>query len=457
MKYLYLFILFPISIYASENIVQTNLDANNASNKNRITLENDFTQTQKDFNSLKGIAEEIKNQNKQLLSKLISKELVINDLSKKLDGLNLRNKQLASEINTQQNSINKITQLIEESNFFKDFIYPIFLSIIAAIIFWFAFVYLPERSRHKKIRIKVDLNLYQIYLDIFYILDLVMSPNTYSPSYYQDKIKGNKLDKNDIELGLQNKCLNEQYMYDKNVKDLFIPIGKKLYEKIKKIDLIIERIFNFNFYINPEEVLLLEKIRTQINTYDLENFNKQPFTIIGSMTTAPVNQTLSYMTHNIFGLFQLYIKMQDIVHGPKFTYTKPYLGKIQHYFLKGEYDKCIDEIYKFKNKSSKDKHFLELNLFQAEYMKGKRDSAYARLNSLLASDKPILVTYRGFLKNIISDEKIRKILNKYYSDKEVVDVYSVIEKEKILKEDFIKRANFLRHYFKNKTENIKPN
>lgn len=227
----------------------------------------------------------------------------------------------------------KLINKLRSSDFFKKHIYSIISSIIAAIIFWGIFSYIPEMSRINKIRAKVDLNMYQVYINMFSLFDQIMRFNNHSPSNYQEKIRGNRLDRSDIELGLQNKCLNEYYLFDININKLLLPIGHNLYDRIKLIDSIIERIFNFSSCLSSDEILLLEGIRTQLHIYDLENYNKKALIVLGDTNFYPVNPSLSYMTDNFYELFQLHIKLQDAVFRNDFENRDLFLIKINTIFI----------------------------------------------------------------------------------------------------------------------------
>ena len=122
--------------------------------------------------------------------------------------------------------------------------------------------------------------------------------NNRSPSNYQDKIRGGTLERIDIELGLQNKCINDTYLYYDDIKNDLLPIGEDLYKIMKKIDNTIERIFNFSFYLSSEEILLLEDIRTKLYTYGLPDTNKKAIQVVGNIGLRPVNPSISYMTYN---------------------------------------------------------------------------------------------------------------------------------------------------------------
>ncbi|AWY01205.1 hypothetical protein A8139_15475 [Marinomonas primoryensis] len=102
----------------------------------------------------------------------------------------------------------------EQSNILLPILLPILLSVVAAIVFWLVFSYLPERKRRKKLRPIVELALFDAYKKLFSLFDLVMRHSSHSPSFFQSKIRAGNLSEEDIQLGLQNKCLNESYLYD---------------------------------------------------------------------------------------------------------------------------------------------------------------------------------------------------------------------------------------------------
>lgn len=414
MKRLFAILLFltPLTLFASGEPNQENSDKNLSTKEIQI------------------LTNEIRKSNKEL-KVLLTKEATLNN-------------EILSKLDKQEIQIDSLKRKIKETDYFTEFIYPIFLSIIAAFIFWVFIAYLPERTRKNKIREKLDLNEYQIYLELFVIFDTVMRHRKHSPSNYQSKIQGNKLDENDIRFGLQNKCLNEHYLYYKEVRNILLPIGKSLTERIKKIDKIIEQIFNFSFYLSSEEILLLEKIRSQLHTYEIENQYKR---IPGTDGLYPVNPSISYMTDNFYGLFKLYTELQHLVFTNKFENRELVLRKIQHYFYSENYELCIHQIQRGIKKNLKEDFFLQGYLFLSEYKQGKYNSAYKKLNEILAS-KPNLVDYRSHLKDILSDLKIKEIINKYYSDEELKLFYSVIEKEKTQEESFNETIKNLRNFYK---------
>ena len=318
---------------------------------------------------------------------------------------------LKDKLSNIEKSITDVKQEIEESKrgVFQEFIYPIILSIIAAIIFWIAFSYLPERSRKRKIRYKIEHEIYQVYTKLFSLFDTIMSFNNHSPSDYQSEIRGNKLKPRDIEIGLQNKCLNEHYFYDKAIKGKLLPIGKTLANNTKKIDDSIGRIFDFNIYLTSDEILHLEEIRKKLHVYDLENYNKEAVSKIGSVEFYPVNPSISYMKINFWEIYELYKTLQDTV----FT----------------SYE--INALFKLN----------------------KKESAYNKIEKMFET-KPHLVSNRTFISELLTDREILELLNKYFLDSEIQELQAVLKREKLQKEAFVKNAKELENYYKKKSKSV---
>ena len=136
------------------------------------------------------------------------------------------------------------------------------------MIFWITFSYIPNRNRRKKLRPVLELDVFQVYNSLFSLFDLIMRHRENSPSNYQNNIRGGLLTQTDIELGLQNKCLNESYLFDTNINKHLMVIGEEIFERSNNIDQLINKILNLSQYATAEEIILLEQIRQKIRKYD---------------------------------------------------------------------------------------------------------------------------------------------------------------------------------------------
>lgn len=391
------------------------------------------------------IANTINSNQVELSNKIDSSFIVISILKEEI-------RQLKGEIDNQSRQLEMLDNKIGNPSFgvFNEFIYPVLLSIIAAIIFWVAFSYIPEKNRKNKIRSKIELEVYQVYRSLFALFDTVMEANLHSPSNYQQKIRGCSLKPRDIELGLQNKCLNEHFLYDIAVKDKLLPIGKILSGNISKIDQTIDRIFNFSMYLDSDEILLLENIRTKLHVYDLEDYRKEAVSTIGDLKLYPVNPSLSYLKSNLSDIYELFVELQDAVFSNKFENRDIFINKVQHYYYNEQYDMTIKELEKGGKHYPKDKGFLDFYFVLAKYKLNFKNEAYKKVEDIFES-KPNLLSIRDFIKEILTDEKIKELLNKYFSESDFKEFHSVIQKEELFKNSFISNAKQLEGYYKLKS------
>ena len=354
---------------------------------------------------------------------------------------------LLTQIQNQQKQIIALQRSIQGKDIFYDFFYPIILSLLSALIFWIIFSLYPESKRKKEIRIKLNLNLKQIYQNLFAIFDCCLKAHKYSPSMFQDQIQTGTLEKIDIELGLQNKCINESYLYDENVNSELIPIGTQLNDIFTKIDKTIDALYNFSQYLTSDEIHLLENIRSKLKTYEMNPDRDKASKNIGSVLYYPLNPSLAYMATNLFELYHLYVDLQKVVF-KIFEGKDLFLGKIQFLFRLEKYTECYNFIIKFENKN-KVSEFSEFYKFKCEMELNYSKKAYARLSTIL-QNKPNLVSSRGFIGNYLSEPTVKSMLDKYYSDAEISEVHKVLEQENDLKNQFIKNNKKLRDYYKAK-------
>lgn len=360
---------------------------------------------------------------------------------------------LNSNTESQKRQDEKIGYLINTSNnpsfsLNKDLIYPFILSMLSALLFWLVFSVWPEQRRRNKIRPKLELDIYHIYMDLFALVDTIMSTNRHSPSSYQHKIKGQNLTKEELNLGLQNKCLNETYMFDDKIKAIQLPIGPSLKGKSEKIDREIDRLFDFSENLNPEEILLLESILKKLQFY---SYTGSAESEIGGVKLYPVNPSIAYMTDNLFELYKLFGQLEQLVYKTKLRNRDVSIQMIQFLFSAKEYSKCIRNAKRLIKAYPSDSNFLRLYIVRSLFTKGQRKDAYAELLRLIEG-KPDLVSSRGFLKELLNDEKANEILLTKYADEELGKVKQVLTTESEMNRHFEENAAKLKQYFIEKSQ-----
>lgn len=392
--------------------------------------------------SLDKVALKIESQNKDSISRYLQRIVIQND---RFDTI----------VNNQTAKIEHLNDRMATSKAdkVKDFLYSFILSILSAIIFWLTFSFFPNQKRKKKIRPIFELDMYTVYSSVFSIFDLIMRAHDRSPSSFQSKIRGGKLTDEDIELGLQNKCINATYLFDSKINGQLIVTGERLYEIVSKIDLTVEHIFGFSSYLSAYEVLILERIRKKLQTYDLGNFNNNASVVVGGEVLYPVNSSISYMKNNFHELYDIFLEYQVHIFKILTLDRDITINKVQYYFYSGQLKKCIRLIDIAISKYPNDISFLSFYSALCQYNIGSKEKAYEEFSSIF-NLKPHLVSSRGFLKDVLQDDRIKNMINSNYEAKEIMELDSVLDVEEQDSNSFIENAKKLRKYYKDKTNNI---
>lgn len=198
---------------------------------------------------------------------------------------------------------------------------------------------------------------------------------------------------------------------------------------------------------------MLEKIRKKFQVYDLQNYNQDPRTIIGTQEYRPVDPTVSYMSSNIFELYELFIQLQQLVLKNHYSDRDITIIKIQFYFYSDQFKKCDTLIRKAITKYPKDKSFLKVYLFLCKYNLGIRNKAYSLLEDVL-KEKPHLVSNRDFFSEHLKDDKIVGLIKKYYSNDDFREMVTTLKQEHVVHENYINQQKTLLKYYIDKRQTI---
>ncbi len=336
----------------------------------------------------------------------------------------------------------------------KSFYLSILLSfienIVAAVIFWFAFSRFPKRSRYNKLRPKLEFQMHQAYSTLFSLFDLVMQHASRSPSFFQAEIRGARLQRYDIECGLQNKCLNSSYLYDTQASAFLMPIGEELYRKLEYINKITNRLFQFSTFMSTNEITCLEKIRSKLEPYSLEKHEDNVSIFMGDKQLLPINPSLSYLAASLTELYQLFCELQEMILSNKYQDRNTLFDKVQSLFYQERFSACKRFIRKASVESVDDRTWLRFYLFMCENKIGNDQLARYELEELLKS-KPNLLYCRNFLGDVISDPSIMAIAEEFYTRSQINEMLSMVTSEKQQRDAFIEHAGKLKNYYSSKT------
>lgn len=353
-----------------------------------------------------------------------------------------------------------VTQGLEMMENFDDWakesnvLLPILLSIVAAIIFWLVFSYFPERKRRKKLRPIVELALFDTYKQLFSLFDLIMRHTGNSPSFYQSEIRAGKLSEDDIALGLQNKCLNESYLYNPNVNDALLVVGEEILDRALALDELANKVLNFHTYATAEELVLLEQIREKIRVYHFgeRHINKNCGTIINGQLLRPVDPSISYRRGNFYEIYQLFCKLQILVLDHRPLDRDRFIYKIQSLYYSGQYRLCAKLVQSKEKRFEKDSTLYRNYWALSERGKG-RTKAFYRIIEDIYKSRPYggsLVSSRSTFKELLGDNKLMEILAQFHSSDEISAMRQSVQQDKVHKETFENANQALQKYFMEK-------
>ncbi len=231
-------------------------------------------------------------------------------------------------------------------------------------------------------------------------------------------------------------------------------ISPDFVERASKIDLNVEHLFSFSNYLTADEILLLEKIRKKLQVYGLDDYDRNAVSIIGGMELKPVNPSLSFMAQNLYELYELFIQLQNLVYHNSYLDRSIFISKVQHYYYSEQYEKCKQEIRKRILQFPKDSSFLDFYTFLSEYHSMQKENSYSILESIL-KDKPHLISSRSFISDLLADVKVKSLIEKYYSEKEISELREVLNRENLSNQSYIEQAKRLKKYYSDKTESTK--
>jgi hypothetical protein len=330
---------------------------------------------------------------------------------------------LSSQLNNHEKTTQNFIRNASEVNWFQDVVIPILLSIIAAIIFWIAFSFLPEKKKATKVRVKVKVNFKSLESDLFFLFNEVLYFNGRHVHGNQQKIRSGLLTKEILEKYLSFKCISSQHLIDDFSKKTFSDISGVLTQKRDNAVSNIDELFKLINYLSGDEVVNLERIKSLLNTYSFNN---------NSSAWVPVNPNISYMTNNLFDLYGCYMILLNY-NLDNDTSWDGSIVKIQSHFYNSDWSKCISLIKKAKKLHVDKASFLIWYEFLCYYHQND-DRAESLFKAIVRTNNDNLVSMRSFFIDLINDERYMEIIRENYPEKEVERLYYVLNSENYEKE-----------------------
>ena len=289
--------------------------------------------------------------------------------------------------------------------------------MISATIFWIFFAYIPKRKRIRKIRPKVNQDLEIISSSFLEIFRELMGRNNLK-SY---KIIEGSLSKEDF-----TEFMIGKKFYNHNVEKPCYQInstGKTLKEASKRILNKINELYHFTEILEPEEIIILERIKKTILVYDfskkesLENFKSQNLTFLGEYF---YDQYILYLD-----LLEITFTKKTFIKTTEFYDIMFPLTQIDfYYYNKKNYRHCIKLCKTYKNDFPKTQVFKIRRIF-CEYQLKRKNRAFKFFKELMTEEKHLSPYSNIIFKLKNFDSRILPYLKDNYSEEKL----SILERK----------------------------
>lgn len=344
----------------------------------------------------------------------------------------------------------------------KEIFIAVATSLVASFIFWVIFNAIPENQRYNKIRPKVEFDIYEIFLNLGGYIFIALEINELGWSFPQSRVQSGQATKQDFELWLQNKCLNDSYKFDEMGKN-FLSVGDRLATSASKICEKIERCATYYSFMSADEILLLRKISNRLTVY---SYTESAVDRVGKSTYVPVVPNISYMAENFFELSQLYIKLQKIVWSykkidrsiNKYIMQDFALSEAQKCYAARDFAGCIRKAKKIKNASEESKLRI---MFKAYYAMGNLTKAIATLKQYYEiAAQPSVILYSVLEDDPVPlevlSESVWDIIAQNHTDIEIAETINYCARAKAIEKKGLETVETIKAYYAEKlNENSK--
>lgn len=335
----------------------------------------------------------------------------------------------------------------------EELVKNVFFSLLAALIFWLVFNFIPDRKRRKRIRPKVEFDIYEFYQDLFFYIQTPFCLSNHSSSLLQTEIFTGKITKEDFETWLQNKCLNKSYLYDE-MASKYICIGDELEKIATRLCEKSKDIYTFTDFLSVDEILLIKKIITKLRVY---SYVRNSSSIISGQVFKPLNPNLAYMSNNFFEIYEMFLQLQQIVLSFKYidvtintSIAWDFKWKDTYFaYYRGEYKKCLRKLWFAELRKKFPEHLWSIK-FRCLYRLGKRTEALSFLQNQLTKNQFDLISNRNSFDDLYMQDDVKCVLIKARGEEEYMGMLESLKQEKAIFDQITSQAETIINYYANK-------
>lgn len=189
------------------------------------------------------------------------------------------------------------------------------------------------------------------------------------------------------------------------------------------MDVVIERLYSFNYFLSSKEVQLIRDIHEKIHRY-------VPYieSNIDRSESIPVDPTLGFMIGTLSPLQADYAKFRKLIFKKNLMSRDYVISKIQYLFHSENYKECIAQCEKWISIAKFDSSLQASYLVRCFMLTNQNNRAYELLKKLL-EDGIDLISYRKILHPLLSDTIALEMITKKFGHDGVSQMRALVEQE----------------------------
>lgn len=320
-------------------------------------------------------------------------------------------------------------------------------SLVASIVFWFFFNHLPQKQRYNQVRTIVEYDIVEICTSLFSYVQVALQTSEQMSIPPQDKINAGLVSKEDFELWLQNKCLNQSYKFDERGVH-FITIGDKLERYSVEVGSRIEKCSTYYSFMTADEIILLRKIYAKILGY---SYTDRADMMFAGCIYRPICPNLTYLAKNFKEANELLNELQAITYryrridniDDNYGNRCMRLREASVFYTQGKYKRCYSTLKKVK---TLDKKRTDL-MFKCLYKLEKYNKAYEALDYYIVNIAQKPISIRHTLSEFYHDDRVMNILMNHFSEIEIAEMIEELNNEQKIINNAIEEARETKRFY----------
>lgn len=319
------------------------------------------------------------------------------------------------------------------------FIYPLLLSVMAAYIFYLFFTVLPFKRKKNKILPLMNVELYLLNVNLSQMFGEAMRPTLLNYSgKYSSIIVGGGLTEDMLNRALHGRCLNGSVLTSPRLPVRLVPIGPMFIHIIEEAEAVINRAQQYDQFILPEEMILLEEIRHKLKEV-----------ILNRDASHDIVVNCDYLSGWLYPLYQLYMRLQQSVYSQKRGSRDWSIGKGVYLYSMGDFKSCIRFCGVARKNYPDDYKVFTLLLLQCEFALGHLKRFRNHLKDALSSNSLYdPMSGRGLISLIKDDAEAMKMLEDSFGIDKVRAALAELDRERGCAEEFERSIDKLVIIFK---------